>query len=80
MNLSFGLTGFLLLLGLSTITALESSKAIKKPSHLYGPFYSTGDDFVAFREQGLVIKTENGGVLITGCGHPERSWSSLQLP
>ena len=47
-----------------------NSKAVKKPSHLYGPFYSTGDDFVDFREQGLVIKTENGGVLITGCGHP----------
>ena len=46
------------------------SKGIEKPTHLYGPFYSTGDDFAAFREQGLVIKTENGGVLITGCGHP----------
>ena len=33
-------------------------------------FYSTGDNFEAFKEQGLVIKTENGGVLITGCGHP----------
>ncbi len=51
-------------------TLPPNSKAIKKPSHLYGPFYSTGDDFVAFREQGLVIKTKNGGVLITGCGHP----------
>jgi len=51
-------------------TLPPNSKAIKKPSHLYGPFYSTGDDFAAFREQGLVIKTENGGVLITGCGHP----------
>ena len=46
------------------------SEGIEKPTHLYGPFYSTGDDFVAFREQGLVIKTETGGVLITGCGHP----------
>lgn len=51
-------------------TLPPNSKAVKKPSHLYGPFYSTGDDFVAFREQGLVIKTENGGVLLTGCGHP----------
>jgi 7,8-dihydropterin-6-yl-methyl-4-(beta-D-ribofuranosyl)aminobenzene 5'-phosphate synthase len=40
------------------------------PTHLYGPFYSTGDQFEAFREQGLVIKTGDGGVLITGCGHP----------
>jgi len=47
-----------------------NSKGVHKPSHLYGPFYSTGDDFAAFREQGLVIKTDNGGVLITGCGHP----------
>ena len=46
------------------------SKGISEPAHLYGPFYSTGDNFKAFREQGLVIKTENGGVLITGCGHP----------
>ena len=46
------------------------SKGLEKPAHLYGPFYSTGDNFAAFREQGLVIKTDNGGVLITGCGHP----------
>lgn len=51
-------------------TLPPNSKAVKKPGHLYGPFYSTGDNFVAFREQGLVIKTENGGVLLTGCGHP----------
>ncbi len=43
---------------------------LSKPDHLYGPYYSTGDQFVNFREQGLVIKTESGGVLITGCGHP----------
>jgi 7,8-dihydropterin-6-yl-methyl-4-(beta-D-ribofuranosyl)aminobenzene 5'-phosphate synthase len=47
-----------------------NSEGISKPTHLYGPFYSTGDDFVNFKEQGLVIKTETGGVLITGCGHP----------
>jgi len=47
-----------------------NSEGLAEPSHLYGPFYSTGDDFVAFKEQGLVIKTEDGGVLITGCGHP----------
>jgi len=46
------------------------SKGLSKPGHLYGPYYSTGDDFEAFKEQGLVIKTETGGVLITGCGHP----------
>jgi 7,8-dihydropterin-6-yl-methyl-4-(beta-D-ribofuranosyl)aminobenzene 5'-phosphate synthase len=43
---------------------------VNKPTHLYGPFYSTGDDFVAFREHGLVVKTAGGGILITGCGHP----------
>ncbi len=47
-----------------------NSIALAEPTHMYGPFYSTGDDFEAFKEQGLVIKTENGGVLITGCGHP----------
>lgn len=45
-------------------------KRIDKPTHLYGPFYSTGDEFAAFREQALVVKTKNGGVLVTGCGHP----------
>jgi len=54
----------------ASATLPPNSKIVNKPSHLYGPFYSTGDDFVAFREQGLVIKTENGGILITGCGHP----------
>ena len=49
----------------------ESTKeGISEPTHMYGPFYSTGDNFEAFKEQGLVIKTETGGVLITGCGHP----------
>jgi 7,8-dihydropterin-6-yl-methyl-4-(beta-D-ribofuranosyl)aminobenzene 5'-phosphate synthase len=43
---------------------------IGKPTHLYGPFYSTGDDFRAFHEQGLVVKTGQGGLLLTGCGHP----------
>jgi 7,8-dihydropterin-6-yl-methyl-4-(beta-D-ribofuranosyl)aminobenzene 5'-phosphate synthase len=46
------------------------SKAVSKPVHLYGPYYSTGENFASFNEQGLVIKTETGGVLITGCGHP----------
>jgi len=46
------------------------SKAVSKPGHLYGPYYSTGENFAVFKEQGLVIKTETGGVLITGCGHP----------
>lgn len=45
-------------------------QAVPEPRHMYGPFYSTGDSFEAFREQGLVVKTANGGVLITGCGHP----------
>jgi 7,8-dihydropterin-6-yl-methyl-4-(beta-D-ribofuranosyl)aminobenzene 5'-phosphate synthase len=48
----------------------KNSLGLSKPTHLYGPFYSTGDDFQSFKEQGLVIKTEHGGVLLTGCGHP----------
>lgn len=47
-----------------------NSKSFAEPGHLYGPFYSTGDNFRAFEEQGLVVKTEKGGILITGCGHP----------
>ncbi len=46
------------------------TKAMKDPARMYGAFYSTGDNFAAFREQGLVIKTDEGAVLITGCGHP----------
>jgi len=48
----------------------QNSTGLSEPTHLYGPYYSTGDNFVSFKEQGLVIKTEDGGVLITGCGHP----------
>jgi 7,8-dihydropterin-6-yl-methyl-4-(beta-D-ribofuranosyl)aminobenzene 5'-phosphate synthase len=51
-------------------TLPHNSEAVPGPKHLYGPFYSTGDSFETFKEQGLVIKTKNGGVLITGCGHP----------
>jgi 7,8-dihydropterin-6-yl-methyl-4-(beta-D-ribofuranosyl)aminobenzene 5'-phosphate synthase len=47
-----------------------NSTGLLNPEHLYGPFYSTGDHFKRFREHGLVVKTEDGGVLITGCGHP----------
>lgn len=47
-----------------------NSAVVFQPAHLYGPYYSTGDDFAAFREQGLVVRTPDGGVLITGCGHP----------
>jgi 7,8-dihydropterin-6-yl-methyl-4-(beta-D-ribofuranosyl)aminobenzene 5'-phosphate synthase len=45
-------------------------KGFDTPAHMYGPFYSTGDHFKAFNEQGLVIKTDKGGILVTGCGHP----------
>ena len=59
-----------------------NSVGCSEPSHLYGPYYSTGDNFESFKEQGLVIKTEDGGVLITGCGHPGhqplRPWPSFK--
>lgn len=48
----------------------ENGQAVAEAQHLFGPFYSTGDNFETFTEQGLVVKTEKGGVLITGCGHP----------
>jgi 7,8-dihydropterin-6-yl-methyl-4-(beta-D-ribofuranosyl)aminobenzene 5'-phosphate synthase len=51
-------------------TLPANSQAVPEPVHLYGPFYSTGDNFPAFREQGLVVQTAHEGVLITGCGHP----------
>jgi len=52
------------------MTLPSNSEGVARPTHLYGPFYSTGDDFIKFKEQGLVIKTASGGVLVTGCGHP----------
>jgi len=48
----------------------KNSVGLAEPEHLYGPYYSTGDSFEKFTEQGLVIKTDHGGILITGCGHP----------
>jgi 7,8-dihydropterin-6-yl-methyl-4-(beta-D-ribofuranosyl)aminobenzene 5'-phosphate synthase len=51
-------------------TLPPNSIRVHEPIHLYATFYSTGDDFALFREQGLVVKTEKGGVLITGCSHP----------
>jgi len=40
----------------------KNSLGLSEPTHLYGPFYSTGDDFQSFKEQGLVIKTDKGGL------------------
>jgi 7,8-dihydropterin-6-yl-methyl-4-(beta-D-ribofuranosyl)aminobenzene 5'-phosphate synthase len=51
-------------------TLPAQSQPVPDPLHLHGPFYSTGDSFDSFREQGLIVKKEDGGVLITGCGHP----------
>ena len=51
-------------------TLPPNSESMAKPAHLYGPFYTTGDNFDSFIEQGLIVKTETGGILITGCGHP----------
>ena len=51
-------------------TLPPNSQTVSEATHLYGPFYSTGVSFEAFKEQGLIVKIENGGVLITGCGHP----------
>ncbi|HDS07033.1 MAG TPA: MBL fold metallo-hydrolase [Bacteroides sp.] len=48
----------------------ERYMAVAEPTHLFGPFYSTGDQFDQFPEQGLVVRTGQGGVLVTGCGHP----------
>jgi 7,8-dihydropterin-6-yl-methyl-4-(beta-D-ribofuranosyl)aminobenzene 5'-phosphate synthase len=48
----------------------KNSTAISGPMHLYGPFYSTGENFELFKEQGLIVLTGRSGVLITGCGHP----------
>lgn len=43
---------------------------ISEPTDLGDGLFSTGTMGRTVREQGLIVKTKAGGVLITGCAHP----------
>jgi 7,8-dihydropterin-6-yl-methyl-4-(beta-D-ribofuranosyl)aminobenzene 5'-phosphate synthase len=44
--------------------------AVQGPTSLFGPVHSTGELGRQVIEQSLVIETDDGLVLITGCAHP----------
>ncbi|MBN2180688.1 MAG: MBL fold metallo-hydrolase, partial [Sedimentisphaerales bacterium] len=43
---------------------------IEKPIEICRGVYSTGQLGTSIKEQGLIIRTDNGTILITGCAHP----------
>jgi 7,8-dihydropterin-6-yl-methyl-4-(beta-D-ribofuranosyl)aminobenzene 5'-phosphate synthase len=45
-------------------------ESVSGPKHLFGAFHSTGELDSGTREQALIIDTEAGLVIITGCAHP----------
>jgi 7,8-dihydropterin-6-yl-methyl-4-(beta-D-ribofuranosyl)aminobenzene 5'-phosphate synthase len=45
-------------------------KAFSKPTEISAGVYSTGALGRLIKEQALVVKTENGNIVITGCAHP----------
>ena len=47
-------------------------KAFSKPTQICEDVYSTGalGNFSGIEEQSLVVKTEKGNIVITGCAHP----------
>ncbi len=43
---------------------------VKKSMQIFGQVYSTGQLGTHIKEQSLIIKTEEGAIVITGCAHP----------
>lgn len=43
---------------------------ISKPTKIADGLYSTGEMGILLKEQSLIVKTEKGLVIITGCAHP----------
>jgi len=43
---------------------------VTRANHLFGTVYTTGELGLGLREQSLIIDTEKGLVVITGCAHP----------
>ena len=44
--------------------------AFSEPTEIYPGIYSTGALGVSPKEQSLVVETEKGNIVITGCAHP----------
>jgi len=44
--------------------------AFSEPTEISPGIYSTGAIGLLLKEQSLVVKTENGNIVITGCAHP----------
>ena len=63
-----GLDGFLKANG-NKAKVIEPN-AFSKPTQIYENIYSTGALGVLIKEQSLIIKTNKGLVIITGCAHP----------
>ena len=45
-------------------------KEIEEPTEICKGVYSTGQLGTSIKEQGLIIRTDKGMILITGCAHP----------
>lgn len=43
---------------------------VSAPKHIDGPFYSSGELGRIVKEQALLISTDKGIVIVTGCAHP----------
>jgi 7,8-dihydropterin-6-yl-methyl-4-(beta-D-ribofuranosyl)aminobenzene 5'-phosphate synthase len=46
-------------------------ETVAGPRRLFGDFHSTGEMDEGTKEQGLIVDTEAGLVVVTGCAHPD---------
>jgi 7,8-dihydropterin-6-yl-methyl-4-(beta-D-ribofuranosyl)aminobenzene 5'-phosphate synthase len=51
-------------------TEVIRPNAFSEPTEIFPGIYSTGALGISPREQSLVVKTEKGNIVITGCAHP----------
>ncbi|MFO8143918.1 MAG: MBL fold metallo-hydrolase [Dehalococcoidales bacterium] len=47
-----------------------SYRDVNEPMRISGPVYSTGEMGTGIKEQSLIVHTDRGLVVITGCAHP----------
>lgn len=45
-------------------------KVVRHSTNLFGSFYSTGEMGAGIKEQALIVDTEQGLIVMTGCAHP----------
>jgi 7,8-dihydropterin-6-yl-methyl-4-(beta-D-ribofuranosyl)aminobenzene 5'-phosphate synthase len=45
-------------------------KVVRQSTNLFGSFYSTGEMGSGIKEQALIVDTEPGLIVMTGCAHP----------